>query len=129
MKTAFMVVNIQNDYGPGGILAVTSGNEVVEPTNHLIGPFRPAGCAHCASSCETCRAHGVGSRVLHQGDGARAEGFLPAPNSSPIPNPWESKGLGFPSLGVVSHNGHTEEDGFDATARESGSRIRTPAPP
>ena len=43
MKTALVVVDIQNDFCPGGALAVAEGGQVVEPTNHLIGHFRRRG--------------------------------------------------------------------------------------
>ena len=43
MKTALIVVDIQNDFCPDGALAVAGGVEVVEPTNRLIGHFRRHG--------------------------------------------------------------------------------------
>jgi nicotinamidase/pyrazinamidase len=43
MKTALVVVDIQNDFCPDGALAVAEGDQVVEPTNHLIGQFRRRG--------------------------------------------------------------------------------------
>jgi len=43
MKTALVVIDIQNDFCPGGALAVAEGDRVVEPTNRLIGHFRRHG--------------------------------------------------------------------------------------
>lgn len=40
---ALLVVDIQNDFCPGGSLAVKDGNAVVEPTNRLIESFTGAG--------------------------------------------------------------------------------------
>jgi nicotinamidase/pyrazinamidase len=43
MKTALIVVDIQNDFCPGGALAVAGGDQVVQPSNRLIGQFRRHG--------------------------------------------------------------------------------------
>jgi nicotinamidase/pyrazinamidase len=43
MKTALVVVDIQNDFCIGGELAVAGGEEVVIPANRLIGAFRREG--------------------------------------------------------------------------------------
>ena len=43
MKTALVVVNIQNDFCPDGTLAAAEGDQVVVPTNQLIGHFRRRG--------------------------------------------------------------------------------------
>ena len=43
MKTALLVIDIQNDFCPGGALAVAGGNEVVAPTNRLIKRFQQHG--------------------------------------------------------------------------------------
>lgn len=43
MKTALIVVDIQNDFCPGGALAVTGGDEVITPANCLISHFRKLG--------------------------------------------------------------------------------------
>ena len=43
MKTVLVVIDIQNDFCPGGALAVAEGDLVVEPTNRLIGHFRRRG--------------------------------------------------------------------------------------
>src|SRR5262249_29015484 len=38
-KRALIVVDVQNDFCPGGSLAVAHGDEVVAPLNKLIGEF------------------------------------------------------------------------------------------
>ncbi len=43
MKTALIVVDLQNDFCPGGALAVAGGDQVVEPANRLICHFRQQG--------------------------------------------------------------------------------------
>jgi nicotinamidase/pyrazinamidase len=59
--TALIVVDVQNDFCPGGALAVPGGDEVVEPINRLIERFdnviltqdwHPAGHSSFASSHE-----------------------------------------------------------------------------
>lgn len=40
MKPALIVVDIQYDFCEGGALEVSGGNEVIEPSNRLIGEFR-----------------------------------------------------------------------------------------
>jgi nicotinamidase/pyrazinamidase len=59
--TALIVVDVQNDFCPGGALAVPGGDEVVEPINRLIERFEnviltqdwhPAGHSSFASSHE-----------------------------------------------------------------------------
>jgi hypothetical protein len=42
-KKALIVVDVQNDFCPGGSLAVAHGAEVVAPLNKLIGEFLDAG--------------------------------------------------------------------------------------
>lgn len=42
-KRALIVVDVQNDFCPGGTLAVAHGNEVVAPLNHLIDEFLQQG--------------------------------------------------------------------------------------
>ena len=42
-KRALLVVDVQNDFCPGGTLAVRHGDEVVEPLNHLIDEFLERG--------------------------------------------------------------------------------------
>ena len=42
-KQALIVVDVQNDFCPGGTLAVPQGDEVVEPLNHLIDEFLERG--------------------------------------------------------------------------------------
>ena len=42
-KQALIVVDVQNDFCPGGTLAVPRGDEVVEPLNHLIDEFLERG--------------------------------------------------------------------------------------
>lgn len=42
-KKALIVVDVQNDFCPGGALAVAHGNEVVSPLNDLIGEFLERG--------------------------------------------------------------------------------------
>jgi len=43
MKKALVVVDVQNDFCPGGSLAVTEGNEVVKPLNKLMREFLDRG--------------------------------------------------------------------------------------
>jgi nicotinamidase/pyrazinamidase len=56
---ALLVIDVQNDFCPGGALAVTGGNEIVSPINALMGEFsavvltqdwHPAGHSSFASS-------------------------------------------------------------------------------
>jgi nicotinamidase/pyrazinamidase len=42
-KKALLVVDVQNDFCPGGTLAVSHGDEVVEPLNKLIDEFLERG--------------------------------------------------------------------------------------
>ena len=42
-KRALLVVDVQNDFCPGGTLAVAHGDEVVAPLNHLITEFLERG--------------------------------------------------------------------------------------
>ena len=42
-KQALIVVDVQNDFCPGGALAVSHGDEVVEPLNELIDEFLERG--------------------------------------------------------------------------------------
>jgi len=42
-KRALIVVDVQNDFCPGGALAVTQGDEVVAPLNQLIEEFLESG--------------------------------------------------------------------------------------
>ena len=42
-KRALIVVDVQNDFCPGGALAVARGDEVVAPLNRLIGEFLARG--------------------------------------------------------------------------------------
>jgi nicotinamidase/pyrazinamidase len=42
-KHALIVVDVQNDFCPGGTLAVPRGDEVIEPLNHLIDEFLERG--------------------------------------------------------------------------------------
>ncbi len=58
-KTALIVVDVQNDFCPGGALAVSGGHEIVDPINRLIERFdnviltqdwHPAGHSSFASS-------------------------------------------------------------------------------
>ena|SRR4029078_3987715 len=42
-KQALIVVDVQNDFCPGGTLAVAHGDEVVEPLNRLIDKFLKVG--------------------------------------------------------------------------------------
>ena len=42
-KHALIVVDVQNDFCPGGALAVSEGDEVVEPLNELIDEFLERG--------------------------------------------------------------------------------------
>lgn len=40
---ALIIVDVQNDFLPGGALAVTRGNTVIEPLNHCAELFEPRG--------------------------------------------------------------------------------------
>ena len=42
-KQALIVVDVQNDFCPGGTLAVPRGDEVIQPLNHLIDEFLERG--------------------------------------------------------------------------------------
>jgi nicotinamidase/pyrazinamidase len=42
-KNALIVVDVQNDFCPGGALAVTEGDQVVPPLNRYIAKFEQAG--------------------------------------------------------------------------------------
>lgn len=42
-RRALIVVDVQNDFCPGGALAVTNGDEVIEPLNRLIEKFLEQG--------------------------------------------------------------------------------------
>jgi nicotinamidase/pyrazinamidase len=42
-KRALIVVDVQNDFCPGGALAVTEGDQVVAPINKLVDEFRARG--------------------------------------------------------------------------------------
>ena len=42
-KRALIVVDVQNDFCPGGTLAVPHGDDVVEPLNQMIGEFLDRG--------------------------------------------------------------------------------------
>ena len=37
MSNALIIIDVQNDFCPGGALAVPGGDEVVDPINALIG--------------------------------------------------------------------------------------------
>ena len=59
MASAFLVIDVQNDFCPGGRLAVTDGDQVVRPVNQMIAAashvvftqdWHPAGHASFASS-------------------------------------------------------------------------------
>jgi len=61
MSHALLVIDVQNDFCPGGALAVTGGDEIVSPINELMGGFdavvltqdwHPAGHSSFASSHE-----------------------------------------------------------------------------
>ncbi|HUW41385.1 MAG TPA: bifunctional nicotinamidase/pyrazinamidase [Rectinemataceae bacterium] len=39
-RSALLVVDVQNDFCPGGALAVSGGDEVIEPINRMIPAFR-----------------------------------------------------------------------------------------
>ncbi|MFN2510797.1 MAG: isochorismatase family protein [Pyrinomonadaceae bacterium] len=42
-KRALIVVDVQNNFGPGGTLAVQHGDDVVEPLNQLMEQFLQRG--------------------------------------------------------------------------------------
>ncbi len=49
MRTALMIVDVQNDFCPGGALAVPGGDAVVAPLNRAIAQFLTAGLPIIAS--------------------------------------------------------------------------------
>ena len=49
MRTALMIVDVQNDFCPGGALAVPGGDAVVAPLNWAIEQFLTAGLPIIAS--------------------------------------------------------------------------------
>ena len=48
-RDALVIVDVQNDFCPGGSLAVAHGDEVVQPLNEAIGKFTAAGAPIFAS--------------------------------------------------------------------------------
>ena len=47
LRKAFIAIDIQNDFCPKGALAVTAGDEVIEPVNQKMAAYRAAGDLIC----------------------------------------------------------------------------------
>lgn len=97
-KQALLVVDVQNDFCPGGTLAVSHGDEVVEPLNKLIDEFLERGAPvyksrdwHPATT-KHFAAHG-GTWPVHCVQNTRGAEFHPALRDDPRINVI-SKGLG-----------------------------------
>ena len=43
MSKALLVIDVQNDFCPGGALAVPGGDEVIAPINEMMADFETAG--------------------------------------------------------------------------------------
>ena len=94
MKTALVVVDIQNDFCPGGALAVTNGDDVIQPANRLIGHFRRHGAPlfytrdwHPANHCSFKDCGGPWPAHCVQGTpGAAFHGDLEVPDDAVILN-------------------------------------------
>jgi nicotinamidase/pyrazinamidase len=69
MKTAFLVIDVQNDFLPGGLLAVARGDEVIEPIKQLLKldfdykiasqDFHPPGHSSFASTWKKIGKEGI----------------------------------------------------------------------
>ena len=94
MKTALVVIDIQNDFCPGGALAVAEGDRVVEPTNRLIGHFRRQGAPifytrdwHPANHCSFKQFGGPWPvHCVQNSAGAQFHRDLDAPDDAAILN-------------------------------------------
>src|SRR5205823_6157006 len=77
-QAALLIVDVQNDFCPGGALAVKDGDQVVEPLNREIERFRAAGRPIVASRdwhpAETTHFVGGGAWSLDaRGQGLQVE--------------------------------------------------------
>ena len=97
-KQALLVVDVQNDFCPGGTLAVDKGDEVVEPLNQLIDEFLDRGAPVYKSrdwhrpTTKHFQAYG-GTWPVHCVQNTRGAEFHPALRDDPRINVI-SKGLG-----------------------------------
>ena len=97
-KRALIVVDVQNDFCPGGTLAVPHGDEVVEPLNELIDEFLERGEPVYKSrdwhppTTKHFAAHG-GDWPVHCVQNTKGAEFHPALRNDPRINVI-SKGLG-----------------------------------
>lgn len=112
-KTALMLVDVQNDFCPGGALAVPQGDSVVEPLNRVIEQFRAARLPILASRdwhpaiSRHFQSHG-GPWPVHCVEHTRGAAFHPRlqlPESAVI----ISKGMNMDS------DGYSAFDGTDAS--------------
>lgn len=83
MQAALVVIDVQNDFCPGGALAVAGGDEVVAPCNRLLAQFRQHGDPfmftrdwHPADHC-SFQTRG-GPWPVHCVQGTRGAAFHPA---------------------------------------------------
>lgn len=104
-KQALIVVDVQNDFCPGGTLAVPHGDEVIEPLNKLIDEFLERG------------APVYKSRDWHP---ATTKHFVPFGGAWPVHCVQNTKGAEFhpglrddPRITVIS-KGMGERDGYSA---------------
>ena len=87
-KQALLVVDVQNDFCPGGTLAVDKGDEVVEPLNRLIDEFLKRGAPVYKSrdwhppTTEHFQAYG-GTWPVHCVQNTRGAEFHPALRDDP----------------------------------------------
>ena len=97
-KQALIVVDVQNDFCPGGTLAVAHGDEVVEPLNQLIDEFLERGDPVYKSrdwhppTTKHFTAHG-GTWPVHCVQNTKGAEFHPALREDPRIN-VVSKGIG-----------------------------------
>jgi nicotinamidase/pyrazinamidase len=121
-KMALIIIDVQNDFCPGGTLAVTDGDSIIEPTNKLIRLFQsnkkiviysrdwhPLGTTHfkCDENPDGWPVHCVGGTK-----GAEFKNGLIVPLNANI----VSKGMG---------NGENAYSAFDPGARISGMDLNT----
>ncbi|MDR2542926.1 MAG: bifunctional nicotinamidase/pyrazinamidase [Treponema sp.] len=68
-KTLLLIIDVQNDFCPGGALAVTDGNAVVEPINTLSRAFAAKGGRIAATQDWHCTGH-ISFASSHNGKSA-----------------------------------------------------------
>jgi nicotinamidase/pyrazinamidase len=91
-KAALLVVDVQNDFCPGGALAVPEGDSIVPKLNTVISAFEKAGLPvfftrdwHPANHCSFREQGGVWPRHCVQGTkGAEIHGGLKQPPASVV---------------------------------------------